>query len=61
VAKLAELKNGFVMSGPRDKFPIAGCEAAEIAHNDLSLSLLYAYDIFTDKWLLRVNCWYYPA
>ena len=58
---LANLTDGFVMSGPRDNMPINGCNAANVTEGNLSLSVVHGYDAATDKGTLRINCWYYPV
>ncbi len=61
--RLVDLKNGFVMSGPR--YAPSGedtqVQVRSVSHNDLSLSFASGYDQAVNQSAVWVNCWYYPV
>jgi hypothetical protein len=57
---LANLKDGFIMSGPRFTIESEG-KLQSVAYKDLSLSFLVGYDQEKREDVIWVNCWYYPA
>jgi hypothetical protein len=64
--RLAELKDGFVMSEPNIITPVGlerGYEADTVIHNNLTLTLMHQTERTQaePKEMVRVQCWYYPG